>query len=299
MSSSGPRAARRTSAPEGRRRSDPVRATLVRAASRSPSSRGLRGGAASPPSPAPTARRAAAARAGRPRGRPSVPGYGRPHSPPLHVLRERGHRQLLRDLGLADERAGPAATDEITVANELVERGPDGQARDAEVGGELTLGGNRLADPELFDQLEEAIAGIALLRHGAAGASSLGSGSAAGRSLAASKLTPLSTSKKWKRAGSTARVSGCPTAASTRGSIRALKSVSSCASSVPSSLSVSPAPTAIRFASTGKNTWASDPSSSTTAGTTSIVGDPAGAEAAASKASGRIPSVTLRWPRAG
>src|SRR5206468_2604431 len=197
---------------------------------------------------------------------------GWPHSPPLHVLRERGHRQLLRDLRLADERAGAPSPDQITVANELVECGPDGQARDAEVGGELALGGNRLADPERFDQLEDAVTGLALLRHGAAGASSLGSGSAAGRSLAASRLVPLSTSKKWKRAGSTARVSDFPTAAFTRGSIRALKSASSCASSVPSSPSVSPASTAIRFASTGKKTCASEPSSSTTAGTTSIVG---------------------------
>src|SRR6185437_10072016 len=224
---------------------------------------------------------------------------GRAHSAALHVLREGRHGQLLCDLRLADERAGTPAANEVAVADKLVEGGSDGEARDTEIGGELPLGGDRFADSERLDQLEDAVTGLALLGHRVAGVSSRGSGSSAGTSLGASRLSPVSTSKKWKRAGSTAKVSGRPTTAFTRGSIRAANKACSSASSVASSSSACPASRPIRGASTGKKTWASDPSSSTTAGSTSSVGEPGGADAAASNASGRIPSVILWCSGAG
>ena len=74
----------------------------------------------------------------------------------------------MRDLGLADERSRASAADQVAVTDELVQGGPDGQARDAEIGGQLALRGNRFADPERFDQLEHAVPGLTLLRHRAA-----------------------------------------------------------------------------------------------------------------------------------
>ena len=70
-----------------------------------------------------------------------------------------------RDLRLGDERARAAPAHEVALAHELVERGANGQARHAEVETELPLGGNRIADPELVDQLEHPLAGLALLAH--------------------------------------------------------------------------------------------------------------------------------------
>ena len=50
-------------------------------------------------------------------------------------------------------------------ADEVVERCADRQARDAEVGAELALGRDRLADGQPLDQVEHALARLALLRH--------------------------------------------------------------------------------------------------------------------------------------
>ena len=55
------------------------------------------------------------------------------HPTPQHVLGERRHRQLLRDLRLAHERSASVTTDEEPLAHELVERGAHREARDAEV----------------------------------------------------------------------------------------------------------------------------------------------------------------------
>jgi hypothetical protein len=49
------------------------------------------------------------------------------HAPPAHVLGERRHRELLRDLRLAHEGARTAAADEVALPHEAVERGADGE----------------------------------------------------------------------------------------------------------------------------------------------------------------------------
>ena len=91
-----------------------------------------------------------------------APGH---HPAPPHVLGERGHRQLLRDLGLADERPAAVTPDEQSLAHELVERGANRQPRHAEIDGQLALRRDRLADAELLDQVEDAVPHLALLRH--------------------------------------------------------------------------------------------------------------------------------------
>ena len=87
----------------------------------------------------------------------------RAHASPPHLLAERGHRQLLRDLRLAHERAAAAPAHQVALADEIVERGPHGQARDAQIDAQLALGGNRRADAELLDQVAYAVAGLTLL----------------------------------------------------------------------------------------------------------------------------------------
>jgi hypothetical protein len=82
-----------------------------------------------------------------------------------HVVGERRHRELLRDLGLADECAGTVSAHEIALADEVVQCGADRQPRDAEVGAQLTLRGDRVADRELLDQVEHEVARRRLLRH--------------------------------------------------------------------------------------------------------------------------------------
>ena len=81
-----------------------------------------------------------------------------------HLLAERRHRQLLRDLRLADVRAAAAPADEIALARKLVDRRPHGQPRDAEIVTQLPLGRDRAADADLLDQVEYLIARLALLR---------------------------------------------------------------------------------------------------------------------------------------
>src|SRR5262249_551746 len=83
------------------------------------------------------------------------------------VLAERRHRQLLLDLRLADERAAAAPPDEVALADEVVERCPDGQPRDAELRAELALRRDRLSDREPVHEAEDAVARLALLRDAA------------------------------------------------------------------------------------------------------------------------------------
>src|SRR5206468_6272749 len=89
----------------------------------------------------------------------------RRHAAPPHVLAERGHRELLGDLRLLDVRPAAAPAHEVALAREVVERGADGQARDAEVRAELPLGGDRGADAETLDQLEHLLPRRALPGH--------------------------------------------------------------------------------------------------------------------------------------
>ena len=144
----------------------------------------------------------------------------RPQAAAPHVVGERRHRQLLRDLRLADERARAVPPNEVALAHEVVERGPYGQARDAEVGAELTLRRDRVADGELLDEVEHEVSRRRLLRHAAhrnpaprtgqdQDARQCATSSDSGR-RAAVRLERArrrsSTSKKWKRA----RIDGEP-----------------------------------------------------------------------------------------
>ena len=86
------------------------------------------------------------------------------HPAAAHVLAEGRHRQLLRDLGLADEGAASASPHEEALADEVVEGGAHGQARHPEVGRQLALGGDRTPGAEALDQVDDLIAGLALLR---------------------------------------------------------------------------------------------------------------------------------------
>src|SRR5919198_1992394 len=217
------------------------------------------------------------------------------HAAAAHVVREGRQRQLLGDLRLADEGAGAAPPHEVALADELVEGGADGQARDAEVCAQLPLRGDGLAHAELLDQVEHAVASLGLLRHVVKTTS--GSG---GAGVTASRLFPVLGSKKWKRAGSTARRRRVPISAFVRGSTRALKSAFSSTRSVSSSSLASRASVVeIRGASTWKKTWTSEPSSSSTSISASMRGISGGAKAESSKLSGRRPRTTERTSRGG
>ena len=140
---------------------------------------------------------------------------GRPHPAAPHVLRERGHRQLLRDLRLADERARAAPAHEKALADEVVQRRAHREPRDAEIGAQLALRRDRLADVEAARSGRapgpwsgSAWSGCSR-RQPAVGASA-GCGSSTG---SPTRLRPVSGSKKWKRAGSTARRRRSPTRA--------------------------------------------------------------------------------------
>src|SRR5262249_13133893 len=71
-----------------------------------------------------------------------------------HVVGERGHRELLRDLGLAHERSRSVPANEVPLPDEVVERGANSEPGDAEVRAQLPLGRNRLADGEVLDEIE-------------------------------------------------------------------------------------------------------------------------------------------------
>ena len=90
-----------------------------------------------------------------------------PQSATAHVVGERRHRQLLRDLRLADERTRAVPPDEVPLAYEVVEGSPNGQSRDAEVRAQLALRRNGIADGELLDQVENKVASGSLLGHAA------------------------------------------------------------------------------------------------------------------------------------
>ena len=121
---------------------------------------------------------------------------GRAHAALAHVLGEGGHRQLLRDLRLADERPGAAAAHEITLAHELVEGCPHRQPRHAEVRAERALGRDGVPDRELLDQVEHPLACLGLLRHSACRAGSRDAGVSAVEDGGV-RLAPVSGSKKW------------------------------------------------------------------------------------------------------
>src|SRR3954469_157328 len=209
-----------------------------------------------------------------------------------HVVRERRQRQLLRDLRLADERARAAPTYEMTLAHELVERCTDRQARDSEVGAQLALRRDRLADRQALDEVEHLLARLALLRHRAASSGS-GAGDSASAASAAKRFSPVSGSKKWKRSGSTATLSGAPGQALVRASRRAVNSECASGSSEASVGATSSRSAVTGGALTGNSACTSAPSSSTTLGSMASFGFPACGKAASSKHSGRIPSTTL------
>ncbi len=127
----------------------------------------------------------------------------------------------------------------MALAHEVVERGAHGEAGHAEVGAQLPLRGNRVADRELLDEVEHQVARRGLLRHVAHRSGAVGSGHDQERCSAQKAIevvgcrwlasarrsdAPVAASKKWKRDGSTARRSDPPTRAAVRGSTRAFRS---------------------------------------------------------------------------
>src|SRR5262249_43438586 len=111
----------------------------------------------------------------------------------------------------------------MTVADKVVERGPDGQPGDAEIGAQLAFGRNGCAHLEVLDQGEHSLTRLALLGHVTTEESVSAMVSVARSCSIASRLAPLSGAKKWNCVGSTATCRGRPTFASIRGSRRALK----------------------------------------------------------------------------
>src|SRR6476661_3797461 len=204
-----------------------------------------------------------------------------------HVVAEGRDVDSLCDLRLRHERAGAAAANEIALTHELVERRAHRQPRDTEVDAELPFRGDGVADAERLDELQDALARLALLGQAPTPASS-------GAPVVLNR-SPVAGSKKWKRAGSTASLSRSPTRAAVRASTRAVNSAWLLGSKAPSAADSSTS-AVIGGASTWKKMCASEPSSSTTATSTSTVGRP-GANVASSKLSGRIPST--KRPAAG
>src|SRR5438067_3116407 len=87
------------------------------------------------------------------------------HPTPAHVVAEGGDGQLLGDLRMLDVCPAAAPADEVALAREVVERGANGEPRDAEIGAQLALGGDRRPDAELLDEVEDLPARVALLGH--------------------------------------------------------------------------------------------------------------------------------------
>jgi hypothetical protein len=54
---------------------------------------------------------------------------------------------------------------EVAVANEVVQGGPKGESRDAELAAEPPLWRDRLTDLQLVDQLEDSLSGQDLFAH--------------------------------------------------------------------------------------------------------------------------------------
>src|SRR5581483_7063543 len=147
-----------------------------------------------------------------------------------HVVAERRDVRALLDLRCCDEGARTATAHQVSLAHQLVERRPHGEPRHAEVGHELPLGRDRVVDGERRDQLEDALAGLPLLRHPAGWSSAAGTGEI---------RSPLSGSKKWKRAGSTASSSRPAGRAAERTSTRATNNARSAWSRPPASAAAS------------------------------------------------------------
>ena len=87
------------------------------------------------------------------------------HAAPPHVVAEGGEGQRLGDLGLRDVGAAAVAPLQVAVADQLVEGGPEGEAGNAQLGGQLALGGNRLADQDGLDQVEHPVPRLLLFAH--------------------------------------------------------------------------------------------------------------------------------------
>ena len=89
---------------------------------------------------------------------PQIERAARRHEPaPPHVVAEGADIDALRDLRLGDERPRAAPPHEVALPDELVERGPDGEPRHAEIDSELPLRRDRIADIERLDELEDAL----------------------------------------------------------------------------------------------------------------------------------------------
>ena len=216
------------------------------------------------------------------------------HPAAAHVLGERGHRQLLGDLRLADERARAAAADEVALAGELVQRGAHGQPRDAEIGAQLALRRDRLADAEVVDQVEDPVAGLGLLGRTSRPRRAGGSVAASG-----SSVLPLSGSKKWQsrrveREVAAARRRGTLARGSTRALKRALDSCSSAASSRPLTSRRDRLGVDVE-----EDVRVGAKLLETTGTTREASSRRARANAAAPNASGRTPTTTLRRPAGG
>ena len=83
---------------------------------------------------------------------------------------------------------------EVAVADEIVERSTDGQARDAEVAAETPLGRDRLPDLQLVDELENSLPRRDLCSHpGPYGSTRLGLWSEEHHSRASSRIFALLT----------------------------------------------------------------------------------------------------------
>src|SRR5205823_3337294 len=87
------------------------------------------------------------------------------HATAPHVVAEGGDGQLLGDLRVLDVCPAAAPADEVALAREVVERGAHGEPRDAEIGAQLALGGDRRPDAELLNEVEDLPARMALLGH--------------------------------------------------------------------------------------------------------------------------------------
>ena len=176
-------------------------------------------------------------------------------------------------------RAGARAS----LADEIVERRSHRQARDTEVGAQLPLGRDRVADAELLDQVEHparasrsASSLFGLRRHRVVAAIlpasdgwsrpvMLKRSAATAPRRSAGSAAPSPGSKKWKpRADRRASVAFSPGRIRVRGSTRAVNSVALLGEERRVVVRLAADSAVTRGASTRKNTCVSAPSSSTT-----------------------------------
>src|SRR5207302_6885908 len=90
------------------------------------------------------------------------------HPAPAHLLAEGGERQRLGDLRLGHIGAAAVTAIQVSVPDQLVEGGSKGQPGNSKVDAQLALGGDRLADRERLDEIENPVAGLLGLAHGLA-----------------------------------------------------------------------------------------------------------------------------------